>query len=981
MQSTFFWRNWPSQHRSLWFIFSGLFVISLVLLAYTAYLGPSGVINWETVQDQKVVETMVHTFRLGPFQLQIPGESYVIFEYLEGSHVFHNQFISLAFLTVLALGALVIITVISTLPRFWYYLGIALFIFFLLALRVEVLVLFGIRGYAIPIIFALGFVILSFYFKSFRPYATFRGRLTAFSGLAIAWAIIIFGFSEIPHPFLHLVANAYLPALILTALFILMVAHEILASFVYIAGQGTSKGLRHFLLISTIYMVNILITCLHEMNVIQWNFIYINLYLLFAISAILGVWGFRVREPLYESIVSFRPGGALFYLVLGSISVMTIAQFLGNNNDAALKIVRDVIIFSHAGYGIIFLTYIFSNFLAMMDESLPVYRLLYKPNRMPYFTFQFAGLVATLAFVFYSGWRNYVYHGLAGFYTYVADLYVLQGRMDLAEDFFDESRKLAFRSHRANYALGSMKTSRFDFDRAHYHYDLANAGTPSIYSLTNKSNLYFWEKEYYHAIGSLRSQLKIMPGSGVLENNLAYAYSKVKALDSAAWFIGQAREHRLTKASAEGNFLALAAMESIPVQTDSLLEMFDTSGPTVAANALALSTLLEQDVNLGVDPLADTILNLYSATLLNNYIIRHAETVDTAFVSKAYAIAADSMNQYYSEALKASLAHAYYLQGNVTRALEILAELAYTSYDYGGKYNYIMGLFALHQGNPEVASSFFTHAETAHYKDSRFYNAIALTEAGNTNAALAAWDSVARSGDASQQEIARRIRAILTLPAHEVPRLSDMEKYQFCRYRINVADTTFFNRLSNEFYGAEYKAQALLDMSMKQFRAGNLATAIHYLNRISGLELRDRRLFEDVRHAELLILAWKRDVRLLASQINQGIEFGPDRYLEKCLYTALLHEANGEFDEARELYKIVGRWNPYFEEGIIAAANFFRQQAPESLQAYNLLAEALHVNYNGFRLLEAYEQEATRLGFDAYADSARQRLEELRGKR
>src|SRR5690606_12460824 len=216
----------------------------------------------------------------------------------------------------------------------------------------------------------------------------------------------------------------------------------------------------------------------------------------------------------------------------------------------------------------------------------------------------------------------------------------------------------------------------------HYHYDLANAKDPSIFSLTNKSNLYLWEKQYFPAIRSMRNHLKIMPASPVLQNNLAYAYAKVHGLDSAAWFISQARESQFTRSAAEGNCLALATLEYIPLQVDSILQSFDTSGPTVVANALALGTLLGQDIRLDTNPLGDTLLNLYSATVLNNYIIQNAQSLDTTFVARACAIAFDSLNQPYSEVLKASLAHAYYLQGNVTRALEILAELAYISYDY-----------------------------------------------------------------------------------------------------------------------------------------------------------------------------------------------------------------------------------------------------------------------------------------------------------
>jgi hypothetical protein len=75
-----------------------------------------------------------------------------------------------------------------------------------------------------------------------------------------------------------------------------MVAHEILASFVFIIGQGSSKSLQHLSIISAIYMANVIITCFHELGIIEWNFIYINVYLLLMISSLLGLWGFSQRE-------------------------------------------------------------------------------------------------------------------------------------------------------------------------------------------------------------------------------------------------------------------------------------------------------------------------------------------------------------------------------------------------------------------------------------------------------------------------------------------------------------------------------------------------------------------------------------------------------------------------------------------------------------------------------------------------------------
>lgn len=978
MQSLFFWKDWPKDQRAVWFTLACIFLFSMLYLSFTWFHGANGIIHWEKLQEQKIVETTVHNFRLGPFQLNIPGESYVIMEYLQGSDIQHNRVASYIFLAILIISSMVLLAIITTLRKFWYFTGMALFILFVLALRLDVLIPFGMRGYTVPIIALAFFVGLSFYFKSFSPATSFQARLSAFLGLALVCGVVLSVFSEIPYPMLHLAVTAYLPALILSILFMLMVAHEILVSFVYIASQGTSKSLRHFSIISIIYLINIFITCLHELGVVQWQFLYVNLYLLLCTSALLGLWGFKLREPLYQSIFYFKPLGAFFYMALGAICLITISQFLGNSNDAALKIIRDVIIFSHTGYAIIFLTYIFSNFMVMMADNLPVYKLLYKPNRMPFFTFRFAGLIATLAFVFYTGWRQYVYHGLAGFYNYVADLYVLQDNEEGARTFYEESRRYAFQNHRANYALATMKSSRIDFEGAHYNYELANGKRPTEFSLANAGTLYLWEKEYFSAIRKLREGIHTMPTSAALANNLGFAFAKIHNLDSATYFINRARQERLTENSAEGNFLALAAMEYLPIRTDSVVKIFDNHSPMVTANALALATLFDQRLEITADPLAEKTLDLYSATLLNNYTIRRAKTIDTTFIRSVHAIAADSANTVYSEALKASLAHAYYHQGNVTKALEVLAELAYITQDYRGKYNYIMGLWALDQGNPEIASSYFMHAETADYKDARFYNAISLTESGKIFEAFVAWDSVSRNGDPNEKEIAHRMQRILMLNPAQALQLNDAEKYQYCRYKVGLTDTTYFNRISNTFNQADYKAQTLLDMSKKQFKAGHILPAIKYLNQISGLELTDKDLFNEVRYTELLMLAWRKEYHLLAGQINKGVEFEPGHTLEKMLYTALLSEANNDLDKARQHYRLLGTWNPYFEEGIIAAADFFRKNEPDSLTAYNMLVEAIQVNYNSYRLLNAYAEEAERLGFDRYAASARERLIAIR---
>jgi hypothetical protein len=133
-----------------------------------------------------------------------------------------------------------------------------------------------------------------------------------------------------------------------------------------------------------------------------------------------------------------------------------------------------------------------------------------------------------------------------------------------------------------------------------------------------------------------------------------------------------------------------------------------------------------------------------------------------------------------------------------------------------------------------------------------------------------------------------------------------------------------------------------------------------------------------VRHYELKVLALQRDIPTLASLIKKEIPFDGKHALDKIFYDALIYEANGNIPAASKNYEIVGFWNPFYEDGIIAAADFFRRQDSKSIKPYTILSEAIQLNNSSIRLMEEYVKEATRQGLDEYATSAGLRLQELR---
>jgi Tfp pilus assembly protein PilF len=979
MQSLYFWKNWTTEYRYTWYVLAFTFIVSIVFFWFVNVQGVDNVVHWDKIQEQKVLETTVHSFRLGPLTLDVPAESYLIFEYFNGSGIEPNTTASYIFLALLAVSAVALIAFMTTLEGFWFYGGMALVIFFFVGLRLEVVGLFGFYDKTPLAIVVLLFVGPAFYFNRFRSSTPFLLRLLYFAIVGIALSLCIAFCSRENYPIYHLAVTGYIPGLVIALLFVFMVAHEIFAGFIYIVNESSTKTLRHFSIISFVYFLYVLITALHEMEVIHWNFIYLNAYFLLTISAILGIWGFRQREPVYGNIFSFSPFGSYFFLGMGIICFAALSLLAGNDNDPAMRIMRHAIIFSQTGYGLIFMTYVISNFILMMARNIGVYKVLYQPNRMPYFTYRFMGTIAMLAFVFASGWRDYVSNGMAAFYNFTAGLYALQGEAAYSQAFYEQSQSDGFINHHANYAMGTIHASQLAFEKAREDYHNASVRFPSKYALTNSGNLSIWENQPFAAIESYQEALKLLPNSGPLQNNLGFAYTKVKNLDSAIVYLNEARNEALSKSSAEINFFALAASEYLPFKADSILTVFNSHDPAAEANAIALTSLFRRQFTAPVDPLKEKKLTIKSATLLNNYMIHHATELDTAFTRKAWDIISDSLNADYREALKASIAYGYYHQGNVSKALEILAEQVYLSQSHQGKFNYIMGLWALEQGSPELASQYFTYSNSYDYKRARFYNAIALTEARLAGEALMAWDSVLKYDGENEKAIAEHMKNILLLPANQLSALTDGGRYQYCRYRIPLNDSVTFERVANGFVDPNYKAQALLDMSRRHFEAGNTVRAIRYYQRIAGLELTDTTLYQNVRHFELLMLASRKEVRSLATQINKGITFGPDRFIEKVFYTALLAESSGDTTKAGSNYRILATYNPYFEEGILAASEYYKKGAND-FKSYTILAEAIHVNNNSRRLLEAYIREALRLGFDTYAASAAEQLQHLQGR-
>lgn len=977
MHTLQFWKDWPKVYQRIFAITAGVFIFSLLFLWVSYFRAPSPALAWEYVEEQEVKEAPAHQFQLGPFDFTIQSDSYLIFERLLGSNLMPDATSAYVFLVLLFVSVILLLSVITTLPRFWFFAGAGVFILFVASLRLEILQLFGRLDKVFTVAVLLTYVPVSYYLHAVKSTISFLSRLLIFTGMTLIFAVVIHFFATVEKPFLHLSTTSIAPALLLAVVFIMMVAHEILASFIYVVSSGKRpvKSLSHFLIISLIYFVNLGLAYANKFHYIDWNFLYVNFFLLLTLSAVLGIWGFRQRQNQYEEIIAANPFGVYLFLSLGTIAFAIIGYLTANANDPGLETINDMIIFSHLGYGIIFLTYVIANFFDVLGNNLPAFKVLYRPARMPYFSFRLGGLIATVAFVFYNTWQVPIHNGFSAYYNAAGDLYRTLGNQALALGFYEKAGTYGFLNHHSNYVMANIEGSQLNPIKERRYYKRATERRPTEMAFLNYSQTFQRDRSWLESLLALRDGIKAFPDSGPLKNTQGLVYAQLHLLDSAFTFLREAQSSPQAGHSAKTNLIGLAAKNDFKISSDSLYQMLGSTQDGVRSNALAFANLHGEKIKMDIDLDTDSVLNLFTSSLIGNYLINHLGETDSAFIHKAIRLGERRINAGYSEGLLTAAAFALYADGQVGKAFRLLERVTFYSNNQG-KNNNVLALWALDQHSPEVAQLYLDYAIRQNFEQAKQTLAVATAEAGDIRSSLVLWDSLSKSNDSIQATLSKKMMHVLSTDAKSVSELSDEDKYTYSRYRIHQEDSAQFSRVIHSIADEGYRARAILDRSQRLFHLDETDAAIRTLEKIRNLKLSDQKVHDDLIHFQLMILAKKGDFALLAKQIAGGVKLDGVRKTEQIYFTTLLNPSPDSVVANRN-YEWLATANPFFEDGVVAAAAYFKEHSKDKLKSYTILSDAIQKNTHSVKLLKAYCLEAARFGLDGYVQDVLERLKPL----
>ncbi|MBL7869980.1 MAG: hypothetical protein JNM78_00100 [Cyclobacteriaceae bacterium] len=973
-----FWKSWNKANQSFLMMLSLLLILSIGFFWYSYALSPSPIITWDNYQELQTEEITTRSFQVGLQTIPVLTDNFMIFESQAGSPLQPNLLASYLFISILFTALIVILTIISTLKRFWFLIGMGLFCLFIISLQLEALEIFGFINKIPAGIIIVLVAAFAYYFHAFNINASFFIRLISFSILFVLLGIGIEFFSQVQNPILYLSVTGYSIGFLVTLIFILMVGAEIPAVFINVLTQGTkqTKTLRHFLIITTIYFTNLILAYSIKIGYLELNIWVINFFFLFTISALLGIWGFRQREPQYETILPADPFGVYLIIAMASVSFTTIGYFFATINDPVLEVIRDVIMYSHLGYGIIFFAYVLANFGSMLMQNLQVYKVLYKPNTMPYFTFRLMGLICTIAFLVYdTSYKSVANQVYSAFYNGQGDLYYAQGVDQLAEGFYNKSVSFRNQNHHAHYALASIQASRNEPQKEREELAKAAEGTPSEFSFINLSNAYQRNGNSLQAADVLALAKSKFPKSGAIDNALGLAFLKLKMADSALLSFQKASKHKDTKNIAETNLLGASAKLKINYPADSLLQLIGSDKPGPRANALALANAQNLSIQIQFDLGTDTTFVASKATYLCNYLINQREMVDTTLLSNVILLARRPGNDYFKEVILVAASHAYYTQGSVRKAFDLTREIAYSS--GRGKYFNLLGTWALEQENPQIAANYFEIAKGKNISHSLFQEALANTEADSIAKALTLWDSVQQSVDTTQANFAKRIITVLKSSATQTLTLSDKDKYNYCRYKILYSDTTSFWKIVSSIKDEELKARAILDLSKKWYQRDEAQISFEIIKRVKGLKLTNKNTYNQILLLNMMLLAELDPENFKSQQLDKALPF-QGAYPNELLYLkALQDEQTGNTEAAKLKFEFLSTANIHFEAGLIASAKFFSSDTTDRLKSYSIIVSGILARPNSIKLLKAYVKEAALIGFDDEANESLEKLKRL----
>ncbi|MBD2699783.1 hypothetical protein IC229_03985 [Spirosoma sp. BT702] len=969
MSSLFFWNDWRQPYRFAYLVSFSVLIISLVGFVIAWVRGLGNVVRWDVLSELNEVPVIFHSFTDGLLDYAVDGKAYAVSEqFLAGSMQVRPE-VATALLTGVGVAFVLIISAVTRFDRIRYLVSMGILILGLAFFRWEMLEIPGLESNYIFMLLTFLFGSVSYYFHAFRSDYPILIRLAVFGLLTGLIAIGLATLSTIAFPAMALVSYGMPVLLVYSAGFIFFISIEIIAGLVWLTSVGRTEesptqlgprrvlGVNNLLFISVLYFVNLILIWLKNTKSIDWDILSISPFLIYLISITLGIWGFR-RLIQQQDTVSFRDSGAFLYVGLALITTLTIAYTFATANDPLVELFEDLIVDTHLVMGVFFLAYVLINFWPIYQQNLPVYRVLYKPRRLELSLFRVVavfGVVVMLVFGSDITFRQ----SMAGYYNGLADYYFAAGEGTSANAFYQRALESEFQNHKSNYALASMAMAQNNQPVAAFFYNQSLLKQPNPQDYIGLSQAYLQSNLFFEAVKALQKGIRAFPGSGELQNNLGYLYSRTSVADSAYYYFTNAASNANRDEVPESNLLALYARNPKVLLADSTLarNVAQSSYESYQANALALRLVAQADTSQPNQPdwlSGDVIkegLSVGRFASLYNYALADNRP-NATLAATLQKVSTMPVNQDFSDDLLLARAVTEYKRYNHPTAFGLLEQLAEVNQQNGAAFRSIAGLWQLEQGLfGKAAETFGYNSDTT----SIYYRAVAYTKANNPVLAQSLWETASKNDPA--------VTAIKQVYYQERKPQTDLEKAFYATYRIDDPNRGAYWETIQSPNLKTAAGVALTNDFLDQLQWRNAQLVLAGLpdsTLVNPVSLSLRNV------AAIRLSAFRRSVGSAETMAKKTIL--PQYQAERDYWLAQTYERTRNVAKARQAYKNALKLAP-LNGRITASAAQFEQQQKQTKRAYELVLTALPFNEDNAELLKTYVTLCLDLSLFDYAQN------------
>lgn len=707
-----FWNEWDSSFKLTFKILLSVFLIFIISFLAIEWGGLSPFYYWKLTGYIENLSFPVFSNHSEFIESTINTDLPLIFQKVFGGSKMLPSVYTYAYLILLYICLIGCLTISTYLEKFWYYIGVGLWILLVVLSGIGNVGFFDIYNQTAIIIVLLLFIPASYYFNAINENIGMGLRFLTFTGLmALVFCLIYFG-STYETPLLFLARFSYLPAILICVAFILIIGHEIIYAILSLTtpyAKSASNNTTHFIILSTAYLLNLIVLYLYRVHYLDWDIYYLNEFVLIACSSVLGIWGIKSRENLYARFLPHYPYTAFLYLGLGLVTFITLAYQAFHGNDAFIESMRNIILYSHIGFGLLFFLYIIFNFITQLQQNLPVHQFAYIEDNFPYISSRIAGLIVVAALFFRSHFSS-LYLGMAGYYNGLGDLNLSLENESVAKYYYQESVSKNTYNHHGNYQLAQQENE--PLKRLSY---LKNSikNNPTSFSYASLGKEFENSSRFFDALFTYQDGLKEFPNNWALQNNLALLYNKTNVIDSALYYLENSTPGSWKQAVIDANQKAVASMHGWEVKTDNNqnLERFD-----LQSNTLAHQLISHDTTNLYFITQPPSIaLNLFTYSYLKNLGLYCYQNKLSEFLQLIDPFLDAPDNAAFRKELTIVKALNLYQNGQIAQAIEIIYQLKEVYEDESGKWNALLGKWCLELDAPLLASKYLEAARESYY--------------------------------------------------------------------------------------------------------------------------------------------------------------------------------------------------------------------------------------------------------------------------